>query len=84
MAKTQGKTYEVQGKVKMKEKIVDAEEKATLGEDVAKSSKGTNSRNSERYEDFSSDSDTDECYEPLGMEAWRWATPCGKPGSMCF
>ena len=72
-----GKTYEVQGRVQTKEKHQvadkDSGDEDAAVETVAKSSKKHAPRKTERYDDSSSDSDTDECYEPLGMDAWRWA-----------
>ena len=62
-----GKEYEVKGKLKMKEKGGEVQERSPG--DVSKSSGKISA--SEGYDEYSSDSDTDECYEPLGMETWR-------------
>ena len=75
MSKT---TYDVKGNVRMVErKKHDTEQNVAGVPTSAVAAKATKppkaSRHAKHFEesDSSSDSDTDECYEPLGMEAWR-------------
>ena len=71
-------TYDVKGNVTLEKKAENGI--ASSGdENVAKSSKksGYRHKHAKPAKDdssSSSDSDTDECYEPFSMEAWRWAT----------
>ena len=69
-------TYEVKGSVRLEQKEMEALDIAGVVAKNSKSGKANKHARKHRAESDSSsdDSDTDECYQPLGMEAWRWAS----------